>query len=69
MGMKFWREINRQLGKSVLGGLGFNHIYFLVQFRGFPDSSVVKNLPIMQETLVQFLCWEVQFQFWVPNTQ
>ena len=36
-------EINRQLGKSVLGGLGFNHIYFLVQFRGFPDSSVGKE--------------------------
>ena len=43
MGMKFWKEINRQLGKSVLGGLGFNHIYFLVQFRGFPDSSVGKE--------------------------
>ena len=22
---------------------------------GFPDSSLVKNLPVMQETLVQFL--------------
>ena len=26
-----------------LGGLGFNHIYFLVQFWGFPDSSVGKE--------------------------
>ena len=43
MGMKFWREINHQLGTLVLGGLGFNHIYFLVQFRGFPDSSVGKE--------------------------
>ena len=25
---------------------------------GFPDSSVVKNLPAMQETLLQFLGWE-----------
>ena len=43
MGMKFWREIDHQLGTLVLGGLGFNHIYFLVQFRGFPDSSVGKE--------------------------
>ena len=25
---------------------------------GFPDSSVGKELPVMQETLVQFLVWE-----------
>ena len=25
---------------------------------GFPDGSVVKNLPTMQETQVQFLSWE-----------
>ena len=25
---------------------------------GFPNSSVVKNLPAMQETLVQSLGWE-----------
>ena len=26
--------------------------------KGFPDSSLVKNPPAMQETLVQFLSWE-----------
>ena len=25
---------------------------------GFPGSSAGKNPPAMQETLVQFLCWE-----------
>ena len=25
---------------------------------GFPGDSVVKNLPAMQETWVQSLCWE-----------
>ena len=27
-------------------------------FWGFPDVSVVRNLPAMQETQVQFLCLE-----------
>ena len=29
---------------------------------GFPGSSVVKNLPAMQETPVQFLGWEDPFE-------
>ena len=27
-------------------------------YKGFPDSSVGKELPAMQETLVRFLDWE-----------
>ena len=31
---------------------------FIYQLRCFPGGSVVKNLPAMQETWVQFLGWE-----------
>ena len=30
----------------------------IVHLEGFPGGSVVKNLPAMQETPVQSLCWE-----------
>ena len=30
----------------------------IVHLQGFPGGSVVKNLPAMQETPVQSLCWE-----------
>ena len=33
----------------------YNLIFFLM---GSPDSSVIKNLPAMQETWVQSLGWE-----------
>ena len=32
--------------------------YILYGSEGFPDGSVVKSLPAMQETWAQSLCWE-----------
>ena len=32
--------------------------YEWLSYQGLPVAQLVKNLPVMQETLVQFLGWE-----------
>ena len=34
------------------------NLVVIICYLGFPGSSVVRNPPAMQETLVQFLGWE-----------
>ena len=38
--------------------LTFSFVGLRVDLRGFPDGSVVKNPPAVQETRVQSLVWE-----------
>ena len=46
-------------GSEQMAGFSrMNYITFLTLTWGFPDSSVVKNPPAMQETWVPSLGWE-----------
>ena len=47
-------------GNQIYHGDYFEHIEILNH--GFPNSSIGKDPPVMQETLVQFLDWEDQLE-------